>query len=66
VPAPPRELELKLGLVPRLKKIPLFQSLKVPAKPRTEVSVYFDTNKHRLHKQGLMLRVRRIGDRDRF
>ena len=27
------------------------------------MSVYFDTDKHKLRKKGLMLRVRRIGDR---
>jgi inorganic triphosphatase YgiF len=29
----------------------------------TEVSVYFDTDKHKLRKKGMMLRVRRSGDR---
>ena len=27
------------------------------------MSVYFDTDKHKLRKKGLMLRVRRIGNR---
>ena len=62
-----RELEIKLALPPksvgRLKKIPLIQALKASPKRATEVSVYFDTDKHKLHKNGLMLRVRRIGKR---
>ena len=61
-----RELEIKLELPPssvgRLKKIPLLHALKAP-KRATEVSVYFDTDKHKLRKNGLMLRVRRIGKR---
>jgi inorganic triphosphatase YgiF len=58
--------ELKLEMTPvsaQAQKVPLLQSLKAPAKRRTEVSVYFDTNKHRLHKHGLILRVRRVGNR---
>ena len=62
-----RELEIKLALPPssvgRLKKIPLIQALKASPKRATEVSVYFDTEKHKLRKNGLMLRVRRIGKR---
>jgi len=61
-----RELEIKLELPPtsvgRLKKIPLLHALKAP-KRAAEVSVYFDTDKHKLRKNGLMLRVRRIGKR---
>jgi inorganic triphosphatase YgiF len=64
---PPKEIELKLQLapasLPRFKRIPLIRALKAPARHRTEVSVYFDSEKHKLHKKGLMLRVRRIGDR---
>src|SRR5207253_203396 len=63
----PKEIEIKLELapasLPRLKKIPLIRALEAPAKRATEVSVYFDTDKHALRKKGLMLRVRRIGDR---
>jgi inorganic triphosphatase YgiF len=63
----PREIEVKLALapasLPRLEKIPLVRAVKTPAKRAREVSVYFDTDKHKLHKKGLMLRVRRIGDR---
>jgi len=62
-----RELEIKLKLPPasvgRVKKIPLIQALKASPKPSTEVSVYFDTDKQKLRKNGLMLRVRRIGNR---
>ena len=65
--ATPKEIEIKLELapasLPRLKKIPLIRALEAPAKRTTEVSVYFDTDKHKLRKNGLMLRVRHIGDR---
>src|SRR5262245_6255002 len=62
----PKELELKLQLAPthvgRLKRIPLLRAGK--ARPqRSEVSVYFDTPKHKLRRKGLMLRVRRTGRR---
>ncbi len=63
----PKEIEIKLAIppasVPRLKQVPLLRALAQPAKSETEVSVYFDTDKHKLYKKGLMLRVRRIGDR---
>ena len=59
-----KEVEVKLELPPTslraLKKILLF---KTPPKHTNEVSVYFDTDKHKLRKNGLMLRVRRIGNR---
>jgi triphosphatase len=62
-----KEVEIKLELapasLPRLKKIPLIRALKKPSRRETEVSVYFDTDKRKLRKKGLMLRVRRIGDR---
>ena len=62
-----RELEIKLKLPPAsvgcLKKIPLIKALKASPKGATEVSVYFDTDKQKLRKNGLMLRVRRIGKR---
>ena len=62
----PKEIEIKFELppasLPRLKKIPLLRGKK-RAKSATEVSVYFDTDKHKLHKKGMMLRVRRSGDR---
>src|SRR5438309_314112 len=63
----PKEIEVKLELpptsVPRLKKVPLIRALKKPAKSTTEVSVYFDTDKRKLRHKGLMLRVRRTGNR---
>ena len=65
--ATPKEIEIKLELapasLPRLKKIPLIRALEAPVKRTAEVSVYFDTDKHKLRKKGLMLRVRHIGDR---
>src|SRR6516225_8714588 len=66
-PTPPREIELKLEVapasLPALKKVPLLRSLKTPPRHTSEVSVYFDTDKHKLRRKGLMLRVRRVGDR---
>ena len=66
-PTPPREVELKLDVapasLPALKKVPLLRSLKTPPRRSSEVSVYFDTDKHKLRRKGLMLRVRRVGDR---
>ena len=63
----PKEIELKLEVppanLPRLAKIPHLRALKTPAKSATEISVYFDTENRRLHKKGLMLRVRRVRDR---
>jgi triphosphatase len=65
--ATPKELEIKLELapasLPRVKKIPLVRALKAPPRRTTEVSVYFDTPKHKLRRKGLQLRVRRIGNR---
>ena len=59
-----KEVEVKLELPPAslraLKKVPLF---KRRPKHTSEVSVYFDTDKHKLRKNGLMLRVRQIRDR---
>jgi triphosphatase len=67
VRTPPKELELKLELAPaslsKLKTIPLLRALKLPPRRTNEVSVYFDTNKHKLRRNGLTLRVRRIGER---
>jgi triphosphatase len=62
-----KELEVKLALAPEslaiLRRIPLIRALKAAPRRTSEVSVYFDTDKHKLRKKGLMLRVRRIGDR---
>src|SRR5215469_4896355 len=61
------ELEWKFQIapaqLPTLKKIPSIRGLKRPPRRTREVSVYFDTDKHMLHKNGLLLRVRRIGKR---
>jgi triphosphatase len=63
----PKEIELKLEVppanLPRLAKISRLRALKTPAKSATEISVYFDTENRKLHKKGLMLRVRRVGGR---
>ena len=63
----PKEVEIKLELTPtslsQVKRIPFIRRLRAAPKQTTEVSVYFDTPKRKLHKKGLLLRVRRIGDR---
>src|SRR5262245_43939641 len=63
----PKEIEIKLELPPtnllRFKRIPLLQAQKKRGKGATEVSVYFDTDKHKRHNNGVTLRVRRIGNR---
>src|SRR6516225_6471007 len=65
LPAPRKEFEVKLDLAPdslrALKKIPLLRAQNGTPKRRVEVSVYFDTDDHKLRKKGLMLRVRRVG-----
>ena len=59
-----KEVEVRLELPPAslraLKKVPLF---KTPSRHTREFSVYFDTDKDKLRKHGLMLRVRRIRNR---
>jgi inorganic triphosphatase YgiF len=66
-PTQRKELEVKLDLASEslraLKKIPLLRAQNGTPKRRAEVSVYFDTDDHRLRKNGLMLRVRRMGRR---
>jgi triphosphatase len=63
----PKEVELKFELAPmgmrQLKNLPLLHGLAHPPKDETEVSIYFDTPKLKLRKNGLTLRVRRIGKR---
>src|SRR5215469_3023377 len=63
----PKEIEVKLEVdptsLPALNKIPLFRTLKAVPTRSAEVSVYFDTDKQKLRKKGLMLRVRRKGGR---
>jgi CHAD domain-containing protein len=59
-----KEIEVKLELPPTslraLKRVPLF---KTSPRQTSEVSVYFDTTNHKLRKNGLMLRVRRVCNR---
>src|SRR5262245_8930647 len=63
----PKELEIKLALAPadlaRLDTLPLIKSLKRKPSRATEVSVYFDTRKHKLRRKRVTLRVRREGER---
>jgi triphosphatase len=62
-----KEVELKLELpvasLPGIKKLPMLRAPEERPKRTNEVSVYFDTDKHNLREKGLMLRVRRVGDR---
>ena len=66
--SPPREIELKLEVpahsLARLSRSSLLKGA-APAsrKVATLVSVYFDTDKLKLRRKGLSLRVRRIGQR---
>src|SRR6516164_5112664 len=66
-PVSHKEIEVKLQLAPAtliaIKKIPLFRTVKAAPKRASQVSVYFDTDKHKLRQKGLMLRVRREGRR---
>ena len=52
------KLELPVAAAPLLEKLPLVRGIKMPPQRKAEVSVYFDTPKHKLRKHGLMLRVR--------
>src|SRR3974377_1617200 len=67
LPTQREEFEVKLELAPdslrALKKIPLLRAQNGASKRRVEVSVYFDTDDHKLRKKGVMLRVRRVGGR---
>jgi triphosphatase len=62
----PQEIELKLELPPgragHLRSLPLLKNLK-PGDVKTVRSVYFDTKKQTLRKNGLSLRIRRIDGR---
>ena len=62
-----KEVELKLELppasLPSIKQVPLLKALKPSPSRKAEISVYFDTDKCKLRKNWLMLRVRRIGRR---
>lgn len=59
----PKEIELKLEMpadrLGRFKSLSFLKGVK-PEKARTLVSLYFDTNKYKLRKNGLSLRVRRV------
>jgi triphosphatase len=63
----PLEVELKLELpqsaLRQFRQLALIRELAASAKRTTQISVYFDTDKHKLRRHGLALRVRRIGDR---
>src|SRR5262249_10638009 len=63
----PKELEENLEVdpksLPALNKVPLLRTSKAVAIPAAEVTVYYDTNKQKLRKKGVMLRVRRKGGR---
>jgi triphosphatase len=62
-----QEIELKLELprasLPSIHEVPLLRALKRALSSTTEISVYFDTDRFELRKSGVMLRVRRIGNR---
>jgi triphosphatase len=58
----PKEVEIKLELPGELKKLPLSSNDNDPARSEDLTSVYFDTDQRKLHKNGVTLRVRRIGD----
>jgi triphosphatase len=66
-PTPRKEIEVKLELapssLPALKKISLLRRPQTAPKRSAEVSVYFDTDEHKLRKKGMMLRMRRVGKR---
>jgi triphosphatase len=65
VVSPPVETELKLELpsseVAKLTKLASLRRAEA-AKTEREISIYFDTNKLTLRKNGVMLRVRRTGN----
>jgi inorganic triphosphatase YgiF len=66
-PVAHKEIEVKLelapGSLPALNKIPQLKTAQITPKRATEVSVYFDTDKYKLRKKGVILRVRRVGGR---
>jgi len=59
------EIELKFQVAPReLRKLKAARTLHLkPPKEEDLVSVYFDTPKHKLARNGVSLRVRRHGDK---
>jgi triphosphatase len=64
---PQKEVELKLelppGSLPALMKVPLLKPFKARRRRTNEVSVYFDTDRRKLRRNGVLLRVRRVGGR---
>ena len=52
------KLELAPGSLPALNKIPQLRTAQITPKRATEVSVYFDTDKHKLHAPPIHLRDR--------
>ncbi|WP_424626881.1 CHAD domain-containing protein [Bradyrhizobium sp. SYSU BS000235] len=58
----PKEVEIKLELPGELKELPLSSNDNDPAQSEDLTSVYFDTDRLKLHKHGVTLRVRRVGD----
>ena len=63
----PREIELKLEVpvdsLTRLASSPLLKSTRAKPRRANIISVYYDTEDHRLHRKGVTLRVRQIGRR---
>lgn len=63
-PAPPREVEIKLDINPadaaRLAELPIFSEA---GERKRQVSVYFDTPKSKLRRNGWVLRVRQVDGR---
>src|SRR5215831_3755354 len=63
----PKEIEIKLAVSPsdlaRLENGWRVRALKAPVRSAIEVSVYFDTDQLKLRNHGVVLRVRRVGDR---
>jgi triphosphatase len=63
---PPREIELKLEVPAeawaRLMRAPMLRAIRNAARPPASmVSVYYDTDTHKLRRHGLTLRIRRVG-----
>jgi triphosphatase len=62
-----KEVEIKLQLPSaspaRLQQLPLLRDANGAMQQQSQVSVYFDTDKLKLRRHGLTLRVRHVGDR---
>ena len=56
------KLELPLSALRQFRKLALIRELGASAKRTTQISVYFDTDRYKLRRHGLALRVRRLGD----